>query len=125
MATISTPIHSGYTIINGSISGGSSSKIGTWMEYKVVSQSITNNTSTIRFYVFLATLSGSYNVYANNHSGTNRGAMSVAVGGSTVYTRDKERFCNRYGGICQQLYDSVQHGIQQRVRKTVPDSIDR
>lgn len=32
MATISTPIHSGYTIINGSISGGSSSKIGTWME---------------------------------------------------------------------------------------------
>ena len=92
MATISTPIHSGYTIINGSISGGSSSKIGTWMEYKVVSQSITNNTSTIRFYVFLATLSGSYNVYANNHSGTNRGAMSVAVGGSTVYTREKNGF---------------------------------
>lgn len=81
-----------YTIINGSISGGSSSKIGTWMEYKVVSQSITNNTSTIRFYVFLATLSGSYNVYANNHSGTNRGAMSVTVGGSTVYTREKNGF---------------------------------
>lgn len=32
------------------------------MEYKVVSQSVVNNTSTIRFYVFLATLSGSYNV---------------------------------------------------------------
>ena len=92
MATISTPIHSGYTIINGSISGGSSSKIGTWMEYKVVSQSVVNNTSTIRFYVFVATLSGSYNVYANNHAGTNRGSMSVTVGGSTVYTREKNGF---------------------------------
>ena len=92
MATISTPIHSGYTIINGSISGGSSSKIGTWMEYKIVSQSVVNNTSTIRFYVFVATLSGSYNVYANNHAGTNRGYMSVTVGGSTVYTREKNGF---------------------------------
>ena len=92
MATISTPIHSGYTIINGSISGSQSSKIGTWMEYKVISQNITNNTSTIRFYVFLATLSGSYNVYGNNNSGTTRGSMSVTVGGSTVYTRQKQGF---------------------------------
>lgn len=92
MATISTPIHSGYTIINGSISGSQSSKIGTWMEYKVVSQSVVNNTSTIRFYVFLATLSGSYNVYGNNNSGTTRGSMSVTAGGSTVYTREKQGF---------------------------------
>ena len=62
MATISTPIHSGFTIINGSLSGTASSKIGCWMEYKVMSQSIENNRSVIRFYVMLATLSGSYHV---------------------------------------------------------------
>ncbi len=92
-ATISTPIHSGFTIINGSISGSQSSKIGTWMEYKVMSQSIENNTSTIRFYVFLATLAGSgYNVYANNSSGDTRGSMTVTANGSTVYTRSKRGF---------------------------------
>ena len=92
-ATISTPIHSGFTIVNGSISGSQPSKIGTWMEYKVMSQSIENNTSTIRFYVFLATLAGSgYNVYANNSTGDTRGSMTVTANGSTVYTRSKRGF---------------------------------
>ena len=92
MATISTPIHSGYTIINGSLSGTASSKIGCWMEYKVMSQSIENNRSVIRFYVMLATLSGSYHVYANNHSGTTRGSLTVSANGTTVYTREKQGF---------------------------------
>lgn len=92
MATMSTPIHSGYTIINGSISGSASSKIGTWLEYKVVSQSIEDNSSKVRFYVFLATLSGSYNVYGNNNSGTTRGSLTVTANGTTVYTREKQGF---------------------------------
>ena len=90
--TISTPIHSGYTIVNGSISGTKPSKIGCWMEYKVISQSVENNRSTIRFYVLLATLSGSYHVYANNHSGTTRGSLTVTANGTTVYTRTKQGF---------------------------------
>ena len=94
MADISTPIHSGYTIINGSLSGTASAKLGCWMEYKVVSQSVVNNTSTIRFYVFLANVAGTsgYHIYSNDHSGDTRGSMTVTVGGSTVYTRSKRGF---------------------------------
>lgn len=43
MADRTTPIHSGYSIINGSFSGTATAKLGCWMEYKVVSQSVENN----------------------------------------------------------------------------------
>lgn len=46
-----TPKHDGYTIINGTTTGSNGSKVNTWLEYKVT-QSITNNTSTIDIYLY-------------------------------------------------------------------------
>ena len=82
-------IHDGYTIVNGSLSGTAASKVSCWLEYKIVSQSVVNNTSTIRFYVFLATSGNTsqFDVYCNNIDSNSRGAMSVSVDGSSVYNR--------------------------------------
>ncbi len=94
MADRTTPIHSGYSIINASFSGTATAKLGCWMEYKVVSQSVENNTSTIRFYIFIANVAASsgYHIYCNNYDQTNRGSMTVKANGSTVYTRQKRGF---------------------------------
>ena len=94
MADRTTPIHSGYSIINGSFSGTATAKLGCWMEYKVVSQSVENNTSTIRFYIFIANVAaqGGCHIYCNNYDQTNRGSMTVKTNGSTVYTRQKRGF---------------------------------
>ena len=64
------------------------------MEYKVISQSVTDNTSVIRFYVLLANVADSsgYHVYANDHTGDNRGSLTVTADGTTVYTRTKRGF---------------------------------
>ena len=82
-------IHDGYTIVSGSLSGTAASKVSCWLEYKIVSQSVANNTSTIRFYVFLATSGNTsqFDVYCSNIDSNSRGAMSVSVDGSTVYNR--------------------------------------
>lgn len=87
-------INDGYTIVNGSLSGSASSKVSCWLEYKVIAQSITNNTSTIRFYVYLATSGNTtqLDVYCNNTSTSNRGAMTVSIGGATAYTRSARGF---------------------------------
>lgn len=47
-----TPVHSGYTIINGTTTGSNGSKCDTWIEYKVTSQSVVNNTSTLVAYLY-------------------------------------------------------------------------
>lgn len=49
-----TPVNAGYTIINGSTSGSNGYRTDTWIEYKVVSQSITNNTSTVHAFLYSA-----------------------------------------------------------------------
>ncbi len=49
-----TPVNSGYTIINGSTTGSNGSKVDTWLEYKVTSQSVANNTSTVRVVLYSA-----------------------------------------------------------------------
>lgn len=87
-------IHDGYTIVNGSLSGTAASKISCWLEYKIVSQSVANNTSTIRFYVFLATSGNTsqFDVYCNNVDSNSRGAMSVSVDGNVVYNRSGRGF---------------------------------
>ena len=88
-------INDGYTIINGSLSGSAASKFSCWMEYKIVSQSITNNSTTIRFYVYLATSGNTsqYDTYCNNVAGAStRGAMSVTIGGAAAYTRNSRGF---------------------------------
>lgn len=87
-------IKAGYTIVNGSLSGTAASKISCWLEYRIVSQSIANNTSTIRFYVFLATSGNTsqYDVYCNNVDSNSRGATSVSIDGSVVYNRTGRGF---------------------------------
>lgn len=47
-----TPINTGYTIINGTTSGKNGSITNTWIEYKVTAQSTTNNTSTLDVYLY-------------------------------------------------------------------------
>lgn len=49
---VSTPVNTGYTIINGTTTGSNGSKVNTWVEYKVTSQSVANNTSTIRVVLY-------------------------------------------------------------------------
>jgi microcystin-dependent protein len=107
-------IHDGYTIVNGSLSGTAASKVSCWLEYKIVSQSVANNTSTIRFYVFLATSGNTsqFDVYCNNLDSNSRGAMSVTVDGSAVYNRVGRGFAisripyrNEYITQYQEPYD--------------------
>ncbi len=87
-------INEGYTIVNGSLSGTASSKISCWLEYKIISQSITSNTSIIRFYVYLATSGNTsqYDVYCNSLDTSSRGAMSVSVDGNSIYNRTGRGF---------------------------------
>lgn len=47
-----TPVNSGYSIINGSVTGSNGSKIDTWIEWKVTGTSVPNNTSTVRMILY-------------------------------------------------------------------------
>lgn len=49
---ISKPKNSGYSVILGSTTGSNGSKVDTWIEYKVLSQSIANNTSQVRVILY-------------------------------------------------------------------------
>ena len=109
-------IHDGYTIVNGSLSGTAASKVSCWLEYKIISQSVANNTSTIRFHVFLATSGNTsqFDVYCNNVDSNSRGAMSVSVDGSSVYNRVGRGFAisripyrNEYITQYQEPYDTA------------------
>ena len=76
-----TPVNSGYTIINGSTTGTNGSKVNTWLEYKVLSQSIANNQSTVRVILYSqATISSS-----THATGTPRQYGYVQVDSGTKY----------------------------------------
>jgi hypothetical protein len=45
---INGAINSGYTVVSGSLTGAANAKVACWVEYRVISQSIVNNTSTVR-----------------------------------------------------------------------------
>ena len=47
---INGAINSGYTVVSGSLTGTANAKVACWLEYRLISQSIVNNTSTIRVY---------------------------------------------------------------------------
>lgn len=53
-----TPVHSGYTILNGTSSGKNDDRFDVWVEYKVTAQSITNNTSTVSAFFYAALKAG-------------------------------------------------------------------
>ena len=72
---INGAMNSGYTIVNGTLTGAANTKVACWVEYRVISQSIVNNTSTIRVYAYIAVAQNTsqYWTYWNNHSGDSRG----------------------------------------------------
>lgn len=94
MANQTTPINSGYSIINSTFTGQGSSSLACWMEYKVVSQSAVNNTSLVRFYIYIANVANAsgYHTWCNNYDAANRGSMTVKCDGTTIYTRTKRGY---------------------------------
>ena len=50
----STPVHAGYTILNGAGAGPNGDRIDVWIEYKVVSQDVDNNKSRVAAYFYAA-----------------------------------------------------------------------
>lgn len=76
-----TPVHSGYTIINGTTTGSNGSKCDTWIEYKITSQDTTNNRSTVQAYLYTCANFSS----STEYSGTaNYGYLQVD-GGTKQY----------------------------------------
>lgn len=76
---VTTPVNSGYTIINGSTQGSNGSKVNTWLEYKST-QNISANTSTIDVYFY----SQATQNLSTEHDVT-REFGYVAVDGTTRY----------------------------------------
>lgn len=65
-----TPVNSGYSIINGSVTGSNGSRIDTWIEWKVISTSVANNTSNVRMILYAqATTSVSTNYDSTENYG--------------------------------------------------------
>lgn len=91
---INGAINSGYTVVSGSLTGTANAKVACWLEYRLISQSIVNNTSTIRVYGYLATAQNTskYWTYWNNHTGDNRGMFKIFAAGNLVYERQKRGF---------------------------------
>ena len=91
---INGAINSGYTVVSGSLSGAANSKVACWVEYKVISQSIVNNTSTVRLYAYIATAQNTskFWTYWNNHTGDSRGMFKVYAAGNLVYERSNRGF---------------------------------
>ncbi len=91
---INGAINSGYTVVNGTLSGAANSKVACWVEYAVIGQSIASNTSTIRVYAYIATAQNTnqYWTYWNNHSGDSRGMFKVYAAGTLVYERANRGF---------------------------------
>jgi microcystin-dependent protein len=91
---INGAINSGYTAVSGSLTGAANSKVACWVEYRLISQSIVSNTSTIRLYAYIATAQNTsqYWTYWNNHSGDSRGMFKIYAAGSLVYERVNRGF---------------------------------
>ena len=49
-----TPVNTGYNIINGTATGSNQAYVDCWLEWKILSQSISTNTSTVRVVLYSA-----------------------------------------------------------------------
>ena len=65
-----TPVHSGYTIINGTGTGSNGNRIDVWVEYKLGTQSVAGNYTPITAY-FYAALNPSYTSTTQYYQGLN------------------------------------------------------
>lgn len=61
-----TPIHSGYAIINGSGTGPNGSLIDVWIEWDVIEQEIDNNRTYVRAYFYAALHSGTTSTWGGS-----------------------------------------------------------
>lgn len=64
-----SPVHSGYTIKNGTTTGKSYEKADTWVEYTIVSQSVATNQTRIKAYFYTALASGETSATYDNQNG--------------------------------------------------------
>ena len=78
-----TPVHSGYSIINGSGSGSNADRIDVWVEYALISQSVSSNSSYIHVYFYTALKDG-YSSGTYNSSGLNSTFTVDGSSGNTV-----------------------------------------
>ena len=95
----STPIHSGYTIRNGSGTGTNGNRIDVWVEYYIGSYNITNNTTPFTAYFYTA-LNSSYSSSTSNYQGLN---STFTVNGSSGY------------GVSNQSYDFTSSSIVNQI----------
>lgn len=72
-------VNSGYTILNGTSTGKNDDRFDVWVEYKVESQSVENNTSTVKAFFYAALKSGKSSTTKQN-SGLD---STFSVGGTT------------------------------------------
>lgn len=78
-----TPVNSGYTIINGSGTGSNGNRIDVWLEYKLGTQNVTGNYTPITVY-FYAALNPSYTSTTSATSGLNSTLTVDGKSGSGV-----------------------------------------
>ena len=78
----SSPINSGYSIINGSGSGKNADRIDVWVEYAVVSQNTSMNASQVYVYFYTALRNG-YTSETHSRSGL---YSNLTVDGSSCNT---------------------------------------
>lgn len=78
-----TPVHSGYTILNGVGSGTNGGRIDVWVEYKLGQQSVSGNYTPVTAY-FYAALNPSYTASTAYSSGLNATFTVDGKAGTTV-----------------------------------------
>lgn len=78
-----TPVHSGYTILNGSGTGSNGGRIDVWVEYSLGTQSVTGNYTPVTAY-FYAALNPSYSSTTSNARGLNSSFFVDGAAGSGV-----------------------------------------
>lgn len=78
-----TPVHSGYTILNGTGSGSNGNRIDVWVEYKLGAQSVSGNYTPVTAY-FYAALNPSYTASTSYSSGLNATFTVDGKAGTTV-----------------------------------------
>lgn len=78
-----TPVHSGYTILNGAGSGSNGNRIDVWVEYKLGTQSVSGNYTPITAY-FYAALNPGYSSTTSYYSGLNSSFSVNGAAGSGV-----------------------------------------
>ena len=100
-----TPVNSGYTIINGSGTGSIGYRIDVWVEYKVGAGDVINNSTPFTAY-FYAALNQNFASTVSNATGLNsifqvngQGGTGVTSGAYDFTSPSKVNFLGSYSGI--------------------------